>query len=308
MPAPTLDLQRIDLLRDLPDMIPVFRDFHAAWTVRVFDREQHECRNYLSPNRRDFYKILLITKGAGEFTTGLRTYRITEPTVLFIHPNDIISWRNLTPGEAGGHYVLFKKHFVQQHEALRSAMERHALFANKERQVIRLGAERAAALTGLFERMKAEEVAAGSFNEEAIQTYIQLLLIESLRDAAFPEAERVDDAYHHVHRFFELLEQEASRIDPDKPIRLRSAKEFAADLAIHPNHLNALLKKHTGQPVSAHIKGRLLEEAKVLLVRTDRSVQDIAYGIGFAQQPNFNQFFKRGTGLTPTAFREQHED
>lgn len=53
MPDKTLDAKTIDLLR-----------------------EQHECRNYLSPNRRDFYKILLVTGGAGIFTMGLNTYYI----------------------------------------------------------------------------------------------------------------------------------------------------------------------------------------------------------------------------------------
>lgn len=75
MPDKTLDAKTIDLLRDLP-----------------------ECRNYLSPNRRDFYKILLVTGGAGIFTMGLNTYYIDEPTILFIHPNDIISWKNLSAG------------------------------------------------------------------------------------------------------------------------------------------------------------------------------------------------------------------
>src|SRR5215475_3584454 len=108
MARATKDSKAIDILRDLPDMIPVFREFIDNWTIRVFNREQHECRNYLSPNRREFYKALLITKGTGVFTMGLSTYYIEEPTLLFIHPNDIISWRNLSQ-EAGGWYVLFKK-------------------------------------------------------------------------------------------------------------------------------------------------------------------------------------------------------
>ena len=53
----TLDSKVIDTLRDLPDMIPVFRDYFENWTIRVFNREQYECRNYLSPKRREFYEI-----------------------------------------------------------------------------------------------------------------------------------------------------------------------------------------------------------------------------------------------------------
>lgn len=90
-------------------------------------------------------------------------------------------------------------------------------------------------------------------------------------------------------------------------MRIKTAKEFAAALSVHPNHLNALLKKHTGQNLSTHIRSRLLEEAKILLLQTDWSLQDIGYSIGFADQPNFHLFFKKNTGLTPSEFRKsQH--
>jgi AraC family transcriptional regulator, transcriptional activator of pobA len=108
MKSVTLDIKQIDTLRNLPDMIPVVRNFYEDWTIRVFDREKYKCRNYLSPNRRDFYKALLITKGSGVFTLGLNTYYIEEPTLLFTHPNDIISWKNLSD-ESGDIMFCSKK-------------------------------------------------------------------------------------------------------------------------------------------------------------------------------------------------------
>src|SRR6187402_2253858 len=134
---PTTDSKVIDTLRDLPDMIPVLRDSYESWTIRVFNRAQHECRNYLSPNRRDFYKALLITKGTGVFTMGLNTYYVDEPTLLFIHPNDIISWRNLSV-EYGGYYVLFRKSFITHHPQLKSVIDKFGLFSEKSKSVIRL--------------------------------------------------------------------------------------------------------------------------------------------------------------------------
>lgn len=304
----TLDSKKIDHLRDIPEMIPVMRDFYEPWLVRVFNREQHECRNYLSPNRRDFYKILLVTKGIGLFTTGLNTYYIDKPTILFIHPADIITWKNITPGEAGGYYVLFRKKFSDEQPMLKTAMDKYGLFNDNKRKVIRLTEERSELICGLFEKMKAEELSGQRYNEDAIQTYIQLLMLEASRDGSFPDPDSVNEEYRHVHAFFNLLEQETAQINYDNPIRLRTAKEFASNLAIHPNHLNALLKKHTGENVSTHIKNRLLEESKVLLLHTDWTLQDIALSIGFADQPNFNQFFKKHTGLTPNGFRKGYHD
>ena len=149
----TLDRKRIDHLRNLSEMIPVIRDSYEPWLVRVFDREEHECRNYLSPNRRDFFKILFVTKGLGLFTMGLNTYSIDKPTILFIHPADIITWKNLTPGEGGGYYVLFRKKFSDEQPMLKAAIDKYGLFTDHKRKVIRLSDERMAAICQLFEKI-----------------------------------------------------------------------------------------------------------------------------------------------------------
>ncbi len=306
MASTTLDIKTIDTLRDLPDLIPVLREHVEDWTIRVFNREHHECRNYLSPNRREFYKVLLVTKGAGVFTMGLNTYYIDEPTILFIHPNDIISWKNLSD-VSGGYYCLFRKTFLQEHPQLKATIDKYGLFTDKQRSVIRLGAADVEELSKLFARMQEEELSNDQLRDDAMQAYLQLLMVAGARVAHFPEPDSVSEEFRHVHEFFQLLEEETSHINHTSPIRIKTAKEFAANLALHPNHLNALLKKHTGQNVSTHIRNRLLEASKILLRQTDWPLQDIAYSIGFSEQPNFNLFFKKNTGFTPAEFRRgQH--
>jgi len=301
----TIDSKEINTLRDLPDMIPVFREFFENWTIRVFNREQHECRNYLSPNRREFYKILFITKGTGVFTMGLNTYYIEEPTMLFIHPNDIISWKNLSEEDSGGYYVLFKKSFVNHHLQLKAIIDKFALFTDKQKSVIRLTEEEVPRITQYFEKMQAEEQDADNieYREDAMQAFLQLLMVESMKVARYPKPDEVTEDFSQVHHFFNLLEKETSGINYTTPLRIKTAKEFANDLHMHPNYLNAVLKKHTGQNASTLIRNRILDEAKALLVQTDWSLQDISYSIGFAEQPNFSQFFKKYTGFTPAEFR-----
>jgi AraC-like DNA-binding protein len=306
MGATTLDIKTIDTLRDLPDLIPVLRDIVEDWTIRVFNREHHECRNYLSPNRREFYKVLLVTKGAGVFTMGLNTYYIDEPTILFIHPNDIISWKNLSD-VSGGFYCLFRKSFINDHPRLKATIDKYGLFSEKKKSVIRLSAAEVPAVWDLFVRMQEEELSGNQLRDDAMQAYLQLLMVASARVANFPEPDSVSEEFRHVHEFFQLLEEETTQINYTSPIRIKTAKEFAASLSLHPNHLNALLKKHTGQNVSTHIRNRLLEASKILLRQTDWPLQDIAYSVGFSEQPNFNLFFKKNTGFTPAEFRKgQH--
>ncbi len=302
MAALTLDLQRINLLRDIPEIIPVVRDYYENWKIKVFNREHHTCRNYLSPNRRDFYKIIFLSKGTGIFSIGVNTYYINEPTVLFIHPNEIISWQNLAK-QSAGHFTLFKKQYIEEHPALKAVMEKYNVFADAAKSVIRLPAGAVLSIDRLFMQMHEEKTNPNPLAEDALQAYIQLIIIASAKVALYPKPDLINDKFKHIHAFFQLLENETSCINYTSPIRIRTVKEFAGHLSLHPNHLNALLKKHTGQNVSTHIKNRLLEESKILLLQTNWTLQNIGYALGFAEQPNFSLFFKKNIGITPDEFR-----
>ncbi|QHT69280.1 helix-turn-helix transcriptional regulator [Rhodocytophaga rosea] len=305
MPHQTLDSKNIDTLRNIPDLIPVYREYYEDWNIRVFDRKKHECRNYVSPNRREFFKILLITEGIGVFTIGLNTYYIEKPAILFIHPNDIISWKNLSEKNRG-FYCLFKKAFLNEHTQLKTAIDKYDLFTDKAKSIISLNEVEASRLESIFIKLYEEELSGNKFSEDSMQAYVQVLLIESIKIGNYPKPDNVSDEYKYIHQFFQLLERETTNINYTTPIRIKTAKEFAASLSVHPNYLNALLKKHTGQNVSTHIRSRLLEETKILLVQTDWSLQEIGYSIGFADQPNFNLFFKKNTGITPSEFRKSY--
>lgn len=305
MSLSTLDHKTIELLRDIPDLMPVSRTYYEDWSIRVFNREQNNCKNYLSPNRREFYKILFITEGTGIFTLGKHTYYIDEPTILFIHPAEIISWRNLSE-QSGGHYTLFKRSFIDAHSSLKAVIEKYHLFSDVRKSIIKVDHHYIAPLKAFFMQMHAEELIGGVLAEDAMQAYLQLIMVQSARIAAYPAPDLVSDEYKHVHKFFQLLEKETAGINYSNPIRIRTAKEFAESLSMHPNHLNVLLKKHTGQNVSTHIKNRLLEESKALLIQTNWTLQDIGYSIGFSDQPNFSLFFKKNTGITPADFRKSY--
>jgi AraC-like DNA-binding protein len=297
----SLDLKEIDLLRDFPELTPIYRETYDSKQIKIFNREIEDCRNYLSANRRDFYKILMITGGDGIFTLGLNKYLIDKPTMIFIHPNDIISWQK-TSGESAGYYLLFKKDFINHHPMLKSTMERLALFNDKSKSVIGIEENDLPGFVRLWESMYSEQE--NQLGHDAIQAYIQLLMIDSGRMSNLVLPESTSDDYDHIHRFFGLLEEEVSNINYEKPIKLRTAQEFADSLQLHPNYLNRILKKRTGQNVSKHIKGRLLDECKALLLQTSWTLEQISYAVGFSDQPNFNFFFKKNTGFTPNAFRK----
>jgi AraC-like DNA-binding protein len=87
---------------------------------------------------------------------------------------------------------------------------------------------------------------------------------------------------------------------------LPTVKYLADHVYLSPGYLSDLLKKETGKNAQDHIHYYLIEEAKNLLLGTDRSVGEIAYALGFEYPQYFNKLFKQKTGKTPVEFRSMN--
>lgn len=87
---------------------------------------------------------------------------------------------------------------------------------------------------------------------------------------------------------------------------LPSVKYLAEQVHLSSNYLSDLLKKETGKNTQDHIHYYLIEEAKNILLSTDRSVGEIAYALGFEYPQYFNKLFKQKTGKTPIEFRSMN--
>jgi AraC-like DNA-binding protein len=294
----------IEFLRDIPDLIPVVTNNYGDWSIKTFNRENFSCGNYLSPSRRGFYKVVFVYDGEGEFTLGLNTYQISKPTILFIHPNDIISWKR-TSEKQTGYYCTFQKELLDDQSGLKTIAFKNELFSNKDRSVILLQEESIKEIIEIFTKMNREENLNSVNMVDTICTYLQLIMLESLKNTDYVQPISTNKEFNHIYQFLELLEEHTNNISVDSPIKYKTAKEFATSMNLHPNYLNALVKKNTGQTVSAIITNRILEESQMLLLHTSLSLQEISFSMGFSDLPNFDSFFKNKTGISPSRYRKE---
>ncbi len=125
-----------------------------------------------------------------------------------------------------------------------------------------------------------------------------------METASKAEKQQANAAQRITHMFLELLERQFPIEDVGQRLGLRSPAEFAAQLAVHVNHLNRAVKEITEKTTSMIIAERVLQEAKILLRHTEWNVSEIAYSLGFKEATHFNNFFKKIMQLTPVQFRE----
>ena len=252
--------------------------------------------------RRDYYKVMLLTTKA-RLHYGHQSWDIDGTYLLFANPHIPYSLEML--GDLRHGYIcLFTEEFITAFDRSESLLH-SPLFKLGSMPLFQLQEAQIPFMTGIFQKMLAEQEADYPFRAELIRTYLQLAVHEALHLQPTETFFQPHNAAARLAaRFLELLEQQFPLESPEQTLPLKTAQEFADQLAVHVNHLNRAVKEVTGKPTSAHITGRITDEAKALLQHTPWSVAEIAYSLGFAYPTYFNNFFKKQTGSTPLACRK----
>ncbi|MDB4439106.1 helix-turn-helix domain-containing protein, partial [bacterium] len=88
--------------------------------------------------------------------------------------------------------------------------------------------------------------------------------------------------------------------------KLHQVQDYAALLNKSPKTLSNLFSKHNQKTPLQIIRERITLEAKRLMLYTDSTFKEIAYGLGFDDPTGFSRFFKNQTGYSPSAFRKSN--
>jgi AraC-like DNA-binding protein len=261
-----------------------------------------------SYNRRDFYKISLVTHGwppCQLFYGSLAPIEVDRPALVLIDPMVPHSWsvpERTIPTE--GYFCVFDGEFTRSSAQLNGLANR--LFKAQESPVYFPDQAALHFLTGLFARMHTEALKHYSDKEDLFRSYLSMIFHEALQMRS--EQSMADNGLSRTATaFIDLLRRQFPVDLPLQPIKLKKASDFADRLAVHVNHLNAAVQKATGKSTTSHISEQLFAEAKSLLRYTSYSIAEIADGLGFEYQSYFNRFFKRYAGVTPSDFRKNFE-
>ena len=80
---------------------------------------------------------------------------------------------------------------------------------------------------------------------------------------------------------------------------------YADKLCITAKHLSQVVKEVSGKTALEIIEDYVLTECKALLLSTTMTIQEISDALNFPSQSVFGKYFKRLTGMSPKAYRQE---
>lgn len=234
-------------------------------------------------HRHNFYMIILIIEGGGNHVIDFESFSI-QPNRLFL----------LMPGQIH----LFQPDEKTAYFTLQFTTDFFSLVFNKafpfiHHFVLDVSKNNTEELSHIFNHLLKEQ-SANEVNETVLANYLYIL-IEKIKPVLKSVKHQNRKSHPAIIHFKELIETKFNKN--------LQVKDYAELLNISPNYLNILSKKETGLSASNHIQGRLILEAKRLLIHSNLTISQIAHDLNFSDTSYFIKRFKEATKQTPKQFK-----
>jgi AraC family transcriptional activator of pobA len=244
-----------------------------------------------------FIQILYLRSGGGEVRINDARYKFRSPSLIVI-PSQNVHGFEFTPDVDGPVVTAAQKPL----EWMATALMPELLTVLRKPAVLELdeSSRHAEALMPLF---------LGVEREWRMHALGQVAAGMSLLVALFVQVARLSDVLNPapmVNNSRKAQQIEKFRALVDEHFRKRRRMEsYAQDMGLTPGHLTRLCREVLNVSSQDVVNARIMHEAQRELVYSVGGVKQIANLLGFQDEAYFARFFKKQTGLTPTAFRVQ---
>jgi AraC-like DNA-binding protein len=281
---PTYQLQAFASYNDAPTEV-YFPDYATVKPQIPLDR----------PYRGDYYKISLCLRGTAELKANLETHAVTANCLVLATPDVIKQWLHISDDYATLS-VFFTKKFITANNAATGKLR---FLVAPSTYVLPLGAAEAASLAASFRFLQQKYYSSTAERDNILQNIINSLLFEigalyEQQPAPLPAGKPRS----------QLLTTAFKQLVQTHSATARGVAFYAEKLCITPKHLTELVKDVTGRTASDWITDATVLEAKALLQDPALTIQQVAASLHFTDQFAFSRFFKKSTGLSPTAYRQ----
>lgn len=273
--------------------------------VSVFRHNRETVANFAEINIvTDFYFILMKEGISGSFKYGRSRYDFNDGTMIFVSPGQVISAPDKSEVDDSGEgwSLAFHPDLIRRFE-LGKTIDSYSFFNYEVDEALHLSEKEKRTLSELVRKIEDEVVQSiDKHTQKLIVSNIELILDYCTRfyDRQFyVRSDLSCDVVTQFRKFLTAYFASQEQLENGLP----TVRYCGENLGVSPNYLSDLLKKETGRNAQDHIHTFIIEKAKTLLLSTNNTVSEIAFGLGFEYSQHFSRLFKSKTGMTPKEYR-----
>jgi AraC-like DNA-binding protein len=250
-----------------------------------------------------FYTIFLKDVKCGDLIYGRHTYDYQEGTLVFFAPGQVagVSSNGVT-FQPKGHGLVFHPDLIHG-TSLGKHIQDYSFFGYQSNEALHLSERERKIVLDCFSKIEYElEHAVDKHSKRLIVSNIELFLGYCTRfyDRQFITR---DNPHKGILERFETLMNGYFQTDKPQIIGLPSVAYCASELNLSANYFGDLIKKETGKTAQELIQSKIIELAKEKIFDRSKSVNQIAYELGFKYPQHFSRFFKQCVGQSPNEYR-----
>lgn len=250
-----------------------------------------------------FYTIFLKDVNCGDLVYGRNTYDYQEGTLVFIGPGQVAGANsNGEFYQPKGYALVFHPDLILG-TSLGRRIQEYTFFGYQSNEALHLSDRERTLILDCFSKIEYElERSIDKHSKKLIAANIELFLDYCVRfyDRQFITRDHVHEG---ILAKFETLLNDYFISDKPDTIGLPSVAYCADELHLSPNYFGDLVKKETGKTAVEHIQSKLIAIAKEKIFDKEKTVNQIAFELGFKYPQHFARLFKKRVGQTPQQYR-----
>lgn len=296
----------LETITDMYRLLPQARVKHPQGAVVDFSQFSEQFNSGLKVTL-GFYALMFKNYCPNKMKYGQQAYDFQDGSLICIAPRQVISLDEPAQLDVAmwGWGVFFHPDLIRG-TSLGRTIKEYSFFSYETHEALHLSDKEKQNLSELVQKIDSElSENIDRHSQRLIVSTIELLLNYCTRyyDRQFITRQTVNqDLLSKVEAVLVSYFQSADLRKQGLP----SVKYLADQVFLSPNYLSDLLKKETGMNAQERIHYYLIEEAKTLLLGTDKSVGELAFSLGFDYPQYFSRLFKSKTGVTPLEFRHSN--
>ncbi|MFM1971945.1 MAG: hypothetical protein RL185_627 [Bacteroidota bacterium] len=275
--------------------------------VTVIDFSKAELRDWGNVDSIKFqygmYCIFLKDVKCGDMKYGRHNYDYQAGTLVFFAPGQVMEMqRPAEPYQPAGFGLVFHPDFLLGTE-LGKHIRNYKFFDYETNEALHLSDSERKMMLDCFGKIEFElKQPIDKHSKKLIASNIELFLdyCQRFYDRQFITRDNVNRG---ILEKFETLLNTYFESDQPQRIGIPSVSYFASELHLSANYFGDLIKKETGQSAKDYLQNKTIEHAKKILFETDKTVNEIAFDLGFKYPQHFTRLFKQEVGQTPSAYR-----